>query len=268
MSSPIQTEAFLARAGRATIRTIVVDDEPLAREWIREHLRGDSEVELVAECEDGFQAVQAINQLRPDLVLLDVQMPGLDGFGVLGMLENGPPPAVVFVTAFDNYALRAFEVHAIDYLLKPVSPERLLQAVGRSKLRLERAMTEDTAAELLGLLREVRRYPDWFLVKSSGRSHFVRVKDIDWIESRRNDVVFHVGAATHVYHDTTSGMENRLDPTRFLRIHRSTIVAIDRIKELHPWFNGDYEVVLKDGTKLAMSAGYKQKLKAFRRGLV
>jgi two-component system LytT family response regulator len=261
-------EAPRARVGHAAIRTVVVDDEPLARDWIRQHLRADSEVELVAECEDGFQAVEAIDRLRPDLVLLDVQMPGLDGFGVLGMLENGPPPAVVFVTAFDSYALRAFEVHAIDYLLKPVSPERLQQAIGRSKQRLERAMTEDTARELLALLREVRRYPDWFLVKVSGRSHFVRVKDIDWIESRRNDVLFHVGAATHVYHDTTSGMEGRLDPTRFLRIHRSTIVAIDRIKELHPWFNGDYEVILRDGTKLTMSSGYKQRLRAFRRGLI
>jgi len=268
MSEPMQTEAPRARTDRATIRTIVVDDEPLAREWIREHLRADEEVELVAECEDGFKAVQAIDRLHPDLVLLDVQMPGLDGFEVLGMLENGPPPAVVFVTAFDQYALRAFEVHAIDYLLKPVSPERLQKALERSKQRLEKSMTEDTAAELVGLLKEVRRYPDWFLVKSGGRSHFVRVKDIDWIESKRNDVLFHVGAATHLYHDTTSGIESRLDPSRFLRIHRSTIVAIDRVKELHPWFNGDYEVVLRDGTKLAMSAGYKQKLKAFRRGLV
>ena len=264
----MQTEALRVRAGRATIRTIVVDDEPLAREWIREHLRADGEVELVAECEDGFKAVQAIDRLQPDLVLLDVQMPGLDGFEVLGMLENGPPPAVVFVTAFDQYALRAFEVHAIDYLLKPVSPERLHRALERSRERLEKSMTEDTAAELVGLLRDVRRYPDWFLVKSGGRSHFVRVKDIDWIESKRNDVLLHVGSATHLFHDTTSGIESRLDPARFLRIHRSTIVAIDRIKELHPWFNGDYEVVLKDGAKLARSASYKQKLKSFRRGLV
>jgi two-component system LytT family response regulator len=261
-------EAARPRTERVTIRTIVVDDEALAREWIREHLRGDEGVEIVAECEDGFKAVQAINHLRPDLVLLDVQMPGLDGFEVLGMLENGPPPAVVFVTAFDQYALRAFDVHAIDYLLKPVSPERLKKALERSKERLEKSLSEDTAAELVELLREVRRYPEWFLVKAGGRSHFVRVKDIDWIESKRNDVLFHAGAATHLYHDTTSGIEARLDPSRFLRIHRSTIVAIDRIKELHPWFNGDYEVVLKDGTKLSMSAGCKQKLKAFRRGLV
>jgi two-component system LytT family response regulator len=263
----MQTEAAKPRTEHAAIRTIVVDDEPLARDWIREHLRADEGVDLVAECEDGFKAVQAIDRLRPDLVLLDVQMPGLDGFEVLGMLEN-PPPAVVFVTAFDQYALRAFDVHAIDYLLKPVSPERLRKAIERTRERLEKSMTEDTAAELLGLLRDVRRYPEWFLVKAGGRSHFVRVKDIDWIESRRNDVVFHVGTATHVYHDTTSGIEGRLDPARFLRIHRSTIVAIDRIRELHPWFNGDYEVVLKDGTKLAMSAGHKQKLKAFRRGLI
>ena len=251
-----------------TVRTIVVDDEPLAREWIREHQQADDEVELVAECEDGFKAVQMIDKLRPDLVLLDVQMPGLDGFGVLGMLEGGPPPAVVFITAFDRYALKAFDVHAIDYLLKPVAPERLHKALERTKERLAKKTTEETAGELLELLREVRRYPDWFLVKAEGRSHFVRVKDIDWIESKRNNVVLHVGTSGHVYHDTTSGIESKLDPTRYLRIHRSTIVNIDRIKELHPWFNGDYQVVLKDGTKLTMSSTYKQKLKPFRRGVV
>jgi two-component system, LytTR family, response regulator len=250
------------------IRTIIVDDEPLAREWIREQLRADDEIEIVAECEDGFKAVQAIERLRPDLALLDVQMPGLDGFGVLSMVQDVAPPAVVFVTAFDQYALRAFDVHAADYLLKPVSPERLRTALERSKRRLEKAVAREKTAELVDLLREVRRYPDWFLVKTAGRSHFIRVKDIDWIESKRNDVLLHVGTAAYPYRETTSGIEGRLDPSRFLRIHRSTIVNIDRIKELHPWFNGDYEVVLKDGTKLAMSAGYKQKLKAFRRGLV
>ncbi len=251
-----------------SVRTIVVDDEPLAREWIREHLQADDDIDLVAECEDGFKAVQTIDRLRPDLLLLDVQMPGLDGFGVLGMLEGGPPPAVVFITAFDRYALKAFDVHAIDYLLKPVAPERLHQALERSKERLAKKATEETAGELLELLREVRRYPDWFLVKADGRSHFVRVKDIDWIESKRNNVVLHVGTSSHVYHDTTTGIESKLDPTRYLRIHRSTIVNIDRIKELHPWFNGDYQVVLKDGTKLTMSSTYKQKLKPFRRGVV
>jgi len=264
----MQNHSSAAQAENAAIRTIVVDDEPLAREWIREHLRADGGIEIVAECEDGFKAVQAIHQLKPDLVLLDVQMPGLDGFGVLSMLENSPPPAVVFVTAFDQYALRAFEVHAIDYLLKPVSPERLQTALDRIRERLEKAVSRDTAAELAGLLKEVRLYPEWFLVKTGGRSHFVRAADIDWIESKRNDVLLHVGTAAHLHHETTSGIESRLDPSRFLRIHRSTIVAIDRIRELHPWFNGDYEVVLKDGTKLAMSASYKQRLKAFRRGLV
>ncbi len=248
-----------------SVRTILVDDEPLAREWIRQQLAEEQEIEIVAECEDGFKAVQAIDHLRPDLLLLDVQMPGLDGFGVLRMLEGGPPPAVVFVTAFDRYALRAFEVHAIDYLLKPVSPERLHDALERCKERLEKKRTKDTAAELVELLREVRRYPDWFLIRTEGRSHFLRVKDIDWIESRRNNVVLHSGAASHIYQETTSGIESKLDPAEFLRIHRSTIVRIDRIKELHPWFNGDYQVTLKDGTKLTMSSSYKQKLKTFRR---
>jgi two-component system LytT family response regulator len=251
-----------------SIRTVVVDDEPLAREWIRQHLPSEDGFEVVAECEDGFKAVATIEQTKPDLLILDIQMPGLDGFGVLRMLEGGPLPAVVFVTAFDRYAVAAFEVHAVDYLLKPVSPERLAEALERSKASLQRRGSQDTAAQLLDLLKEVRRYPDWLLIKSNGRSHFIRVRDIDWIESQRNNVLLHVGTACHLYHETTGGIESKLDPGRFLRIHRSTIVNIERIKELHPWFNGDYAVTLKDGTKLTLSNSHKQKLKAFRHGIV
>ena len=250
-----------------SIRTVIVDDEPLAREWIRQNLSAEEGFEIVAECEDGFKAVSVIAQTKPDLLILDIQMPGLDGFGVLRMLEGDPPPAVVFVTAFDRYAVSAFEVHAVDYLLKPVSPERLKEALERSKASLQKRSSEDTAAQLLALLKEVRRYPDWLLIKTDGRSHFVRVRDIDWIESKRNNVLLHVGSASYLYHDTTTGIEVKLDPSRFLRIHRSTIVNIERIKELHPWFNGDYSVTLKDGSKLTMSNSYKQKLKAFRRGV-
>ncbi|HEY6930740.1 MAG TPA: LytTR family DNA-binding domain-containing protein [Thermoanaerobaculia bacterium] len=250
-----------------SIRTVIVDDEPLAREWIRQNLPAEEGFEIVAECEDGFKAVSVIAQTKPDLLILDIQMPGLDGFGVLRMLEGDPPPAVVFVTAFDRYAVSAFEVHAVDYLLKPVSPERLKEALERSKIALQKRSSEDTAAQLLALLKEVRRYPDWLLIKTDGRSHFVRVRDIDWIESKRNNVLLHVGSASYLYHDTTTGIEGKLDPSRFLRIHRSTIVNIERIKELHPWFNGDYSVTLKDGSKLTMSNSYKQKLKAFRRGV-
>jgi two-component system LytT family response regulator len=250
-----------------SIRTVIVDDEPLAREWIRQNLSAEEGFEIVAECEDGFKAVSVIAQTKPDLLILDIQMPGLDGFGVLRMLEGDPPPAVVFVTAFDRYAVSAFEVHAVDYLLKPVSPERLKEALERSKASLQKRSSEDTAAQLLALLKEVRRYPDWLLIKTDGRSHFVRVRDIDWIESKRNNVLLHVGSASYLYHDTTTGIEGKLDPSRFLRIHRSTIVNIERIKELHPWFNGDYSVTLKDGSKLTMSNSYKQKLKAFRRGV-
>jgi two-component system, LytTR family, response regulator len=250
-----------------SIRTVIVDDEPLAREWIRQNLAAEEGFEIVAECEDGFKAVSVIAQTKPDLLILDIQMPGLDGFGVLRMLEGDPPPAVVFVTAFDRYAVSAFEVHAVDYLLKPVSPERLKEALERSKASLQKRSSEDTAAQLLALLKEVRHYPDWLLIKTDGRSHFVRVRDIDWIESKRNNVLLHVGSASYLYHDTTTGIEGKLDPARFLRIHRSTIVNIERIKELHPWFNGDYSVTLKDGSKLTMSNSYKQKLKAFRRGV-
>ena len=247
------------------VRTVIVDDEPLARDWIREQLRLDEDIEVVAECEDGFQAVETISRTRPDLVFLDIQMPGLDGFGVLRSLEGHCPPAVVFVTAFDRYALQAFEVHAVDYLMKPVSAERLQEAIQRSKVHLKGQAGRETAAQLANLLSEVRRYPEWLLVKHEGRTLFVRVQDIDWIESSRNNVVLHAGTAKHVYHETTSGLAARLDPARFLRIHRSTIVNIERIKELHPWFNGDYAVTLKDGTKLTLSSTYRERLKEFRR---
>lgn len=249
-----------------SIRTVVVDDEALARDWVREQLREDGEIDIVAECEDGFKAVEAIGSTKPDLLILDIQMPGLDGFGVLRMLENRPPPAVIFLTAFDRYALQAFEVNAIDYLLKPVSPERMQSALVRIKAHVRERQSGDLATRLMTALDEKRRHLDWLLIKNDGKSHFLRVTDIDWIESQRNNVALHAGASTHVYHDTTAGIEARLDPARFLRIHRSTIVNIDRIKELHPWFNGDYAVTLKDGTRLTLSNSYKYKLKAFRRG--
>src|SRR5262249_35343510 len=149
-----------------SIRTVIVDDEPLAREWIRNQLPGEEGFEVVAECDDGFKAVSTIERMKPDLLILDIQMPGLDGFGVLRMLEGTVPPAIIFVTAFDRYAVAAFEVHAIDYLLKPVSPERLSEALERSKSVLQRKASQESAAQLLGLLKDMRHYPDWLLIKT------------------------------------------------------------------------------------------------------
>ena len=253
------------------VRTLIADDEPLSREWIRSGLADDPELEIVAECENGLQTAAEIDRLAPDLAILDVQMPGLDGFGVLESLEKSRLPAVIFVTAFDQYALKAFEAHAMDYLMKPVSRERLREAVARAKGHIERSASVEMRDAMLALLKDVQRersYPEWLLLREEGKSFFVQVKDIDWIESSRNNVLLHVGKQKHVCHETTSRIEGRLDPRKFLRIHRSAIVNIDRIKEMHPWFNGEYTVILRDGTRLTMSSTYREKLDLFRRRAV
>jgi two-component system, LytTR family, response regulator len=250
------------------IRTLIVDDEPLAREWVRNGLQEEPDVEIIGECGDGFEAVQAISEKKPQLVLLDVQMPGLDGFGVLASLEGPELPAVIFVTAFDRYALKAFEAHAVDYLMKPFSSERLHAAVERARTEIDRSSSRELRAALNALLEDIQReraYPEWLLIKRDDRSVFLKVADIDWIESSRNNVRLHVGKEVYLYHETTSGIEAKLDPKKFFRIHRSTIVNIEKIREMHPWFNGDYAVTLKDGTKLTLSSTYRERLKEFRR---
>ena len=250
------------------IRALIADDEPLAREWIRNGLSADPDVEVVGECHDGLEAVAAIERHQPDLVLLDVEMPGLNGFGILERVRTERSPAVIFITAYDQYALKAFDARAVDYLMKPISPERLNEAVARAKAHCERTSSQELRTALVSLVREVQRdrsYPEWLLLKEEGRSFFVHVPDIDWIESSRNNVLLHVGKQKHVCHETTAGMEAKLDPRRFLRIHRSAIVNIERIQELHPWFNGDYTVLLRDGTRLTMSSTYRERLKDFRR---
>ena len=250
------------------IRTLIVDDEPLAREWVRNGLQDEADIEIIGECGDGFEAVKAISEWKPHLVLLDVQMPGLDGFGVLASVEPQDLPAVIFVTAFDRYALKAFEAHAVDYLMKPFSSERLHAAVERARGEIDRSSSKDLKATLHELLQDIQReraFPEWLLIKKEERSVFLRVSDIDWIESSRNNVRLHVGKEVYLYHETTAGIESKLDPRKFFRIHRSTIVHIEKIKEMHPWFNGDYAVTLKDGTRLTLSSTYRERLKDFRR---
>ena len=250
------------------IRALIVDDEPLAREWVRSAVAEDPELEVMGECGDGFEAAEAIRRLKPDLVFLDVQMPGLDGFGVLEALSPEEIPAVVFVTAFDQYAVRAFEAQAVDYLMKPFSKERVEEAVRRVRELVKGKSLEDFRESISKIVEKIRRdrsFPEWVLLKSDGKNVFVKVKDIDWIESSRNNVRIHVGPTIYLLHETTSAIASRLDPKKFLRIHRSAIVNIERIKELHPWFNGDYAVILRDGTQLTLSSSYRDRLKEFRR---
>jgi two-component system LytT family response regulator len=246
----------------AKIRTLIVDDEPLARQRLRQLLDREADIEVAGECADGRQAVAALRQDPPDLVFLDVQMPILDGFGVLEGLGAVRLPTVIFVTAHDRYALRAFEVHALDYLLKPFDRDRFQKALDRARAQLQHNPM-DVNQRLLALLadvQEVRKPLDRLVIKSGGRVCFVRIGEIDWIEAAGNYLRLHVGRDVHLLRETMSRLESRLDPRLFARIHRSTMVNLERIRELQPSFHGDFVVKLHDGTELTLSRGYRDKL--------
>jgi two-component system LytT family response regulator len=241
----------------------VTDDEPIARRRIRRFLRAESNVDVIGECANGREAIDAIREHRPDLVFLDVQMPACDGFGVIQQLGAEQPPAVVFVTAYDEYALKAFEVHAIDYLLKPFGRDRFAQTLQHAREHLERRRAGDLGKRLMALVQDIKPEPqklDRLVVKSGGRVFFLRTQEIDWIEAAGNYVRLHLGEDSHLFRETMNNMEGRLDLQRFVRIHRSRIVNTDRIKEMQPWFNGEYVVVLQNGTRLTLSRGYREKL--------
>jgi two-component system LytT family response regulator len=245
------------------IRALIVDDEPLARERILDLLADDAEVEVVGECGDGMAALAAIERHRPDLLFLDVQMPELDGFGVLEAIDETKAPVIIFVTAYDQYALRAFEVHALDYLLKPFDRERFDKALQRAKHQIARERAGAVNQELVALLTRLKARPkplERLVIKSAGRVFFLRAEEIDWIEAAANYVKLHVGKESHLLRETINGLAAKLDPDKFLRIHRSTIINLERVKELQPWFHGDYVVILKDGTQLTSSRNYREQL--------
>jgi len=256
-----------------TLRALVVDDEAVARRRVARLLSERDDVELAGEASGGRAAVEAIGRLRPDVVFLDVQMPDLDGFQVLESLDLDELPAVVFVTAHDQHALRAFEACAIDYLLKPFPPERFHQAVDRAVRWAEQDGREVQERRLRELLREVLRGVrseggplaapplERFLVKGRGRTRFVRARDVDWIESDGNYVRLHVGAEDHLVRGTIASCAERLDPRQFVRVHRRHIVNLDRVKEVQPWFGGDQVVLLDSGQKLRLSRSFRE---AFR----
>jgi two-component system LytT family response regulator len=244
-------------------RTLIVDDEPLARERLRKLLENEPGVEIIGECTNGAEAVAAIKKDEPDLVFLDVQMPELNGFDVIGQLVGGHLPAIVFVTAHDKFALKAFEVHAVDYLLKPFDRERFQVALRRALDHVQRDQggeLNQRLSALLGDLKPPGKYPERLAVKSTGRVVFVRVEEIDWVEAADNYVELHVGTESHLHRETMSALEELLPPHTFMRISRSTIVNVDRIKELQPLFHGEYAVILRNGTKLTLSRGYREKL--------
>ena len=250
------------------IRALVVDDEPLARARVRQLLEEDDDVTLLGECADGVEAIAAIREQRPDLVFLDVQMPEKGGFDVLAALDPADRPAVVFVTAHDHHAIQAFEVNALDYLLKPFDEDRFRRTLARAKAAL-RTDPHELHRRTLALLEELkspRPAPaDRLMIREAGRLFFLRTDEIDWIESDGNYVRLHASGASHQLRETLSRLEAQLDPGRFLRIHRKAIVNLDRVKEIQPLFHGEHRVILADGTELTLSRGYRDRLARFER---
>jgi two-component system LytT family response regulator len=245
------------------IRTLIVDDEPIAREGLRVQLAKDSRVEIVAECGNGLEAVTAIQGLLPDLVFLDVQMPGMDGFEVVEAIGAEAMPAVVFVTAHDKYALQAFDVSAVDYLLKPFDAERFQKAFQRARDQIQKrdvASVNKTLRSLLESIRPSRKYLERFVVKSSGRIFFLQVDEIDWLEASDNYVSLHTGRETHLIRETLTALEAKLNPEDFIRIRHSAIVNIKRISELHPLFKGEYQILLQSGATLTSSRRYRNRI--------
>ncbi|HLM61839.1 MAG TPA: LytTR family DNA-binding domain-containing protein [Pyrinomonadaceae bacterium] len=245
------------------IKTLIVDDEPLARERIRRMLQDEKDITIVGECIGGLEAVETIERIAPDLVFLDIQMPQMNGFEILQSIELPTMPVIIFVTAFDQYALKAFEFHALDYLLKPFSKDRLRSALSRAREQIEMAQpntVDDRLSALLSDFKSENKYLERLLLKSSGRIYFVKTDEIDWIESAGNYAKLHVGQETHLLRETMSGLEESLNPENFLRIHRSCIVNIDRVKELHPLFSGDYVVIMRDNRELTLSRNYRDRL--------
>jgi two-component system LytT family response regulator len=257
------------------LRVLIVDDEPLARASLRACLGSEPEVEIVGECADGHEALAAIRERPPHLVLLDVDMPGLDGFRLLQEMAPTELPSVIFVTAHDEHAVRAFDVNALDYLVKPFGLERFRQAFRRARTAIEERDLQrnserlrdlltsrhpEKTASLMGVPGNGDHYLERLTVKSNGRIFFVRTSEIDWIKAEGNYLRLHVGSKSYLIRETMNGLEQKLDPQKFLRVHRSTIVNFDKVKEMRPWAAGDFLMTLKDGTELKLSRSYREKL--------
>jgi len=245
--------------------TLIVDDEPLAREGLRLLLSQDPEILAIQEARDGREAVASIRNARPDLVLLDVQMPEMDGFSVVREVGAELMPAVVFVTAHDQYAIQAFEINAIDYLLKPVTEERFRKALARAKARLTLKPADEAGRQILSLLETIatpRRYLKRVAVRAAGKTVFVDVEEVEWMEAAENYVQLHAGKTGHLLHVAMNTLEKSLDPDMFLRIHRSVIVNVRRIRELQPAMHGEYVITLENGVRLQSGRMYNEKLRA------
>jgi two-component system LytT family response regulator len=247
------------------IRAIIIDDEPPARKKIRHLLKSEMRIEIIGEADDGFSAVEAIDRLRPDLIFLDIQMPKMNGFEVLQAVDR--KPQVIFTTAYDQYALKAFDVRALDYLLKPFDEERFREALDRALDagggRLE---VRQKISDLLDEIQSRRPFLNRLLLKENGKIFFVKTDDIQWIEAEEKYVNLHTSGKSHLYRETMNNLEKKLDPEKFIRIHRSYIIHMDFMKELQPWSHGDYAILMKDGMKLNLGRSYRERfMKIFGR---
>jgi two-component system LytT family response regulator len=246
------------------IQAIIVDDEELARSRLKHLLKAEADIEVAAECKDGRKAVEAILASKPDLLFLDVQMPEMDGFEVLKAISDEQRPTVIFVTAYDQYALRAFDTHALDYLLKPFNRARFRKALQRARLHIARENRDQVDHRLAALLKEVRaesKYLERLVIRSAGRVTFLRADDVERFEGCANYVRLHAGKETHLMREKLSALEEKLDPKKFIRIHRSSIVKIDQVKELRSTGDGDHVVILHDGSRLSLSRGYRERFR-------
>jgi len=242
-------------------KVLIVDDERLSRRRVRRLLSMEPDCEVTGECANGVEAVAALKQSRPDIVFLDVQMPEMDGFEAARAMAAARP-VVIFTSAYDEYALRAFEVQAFDYLLKPFDSRRFRESLQRARVRVACDRSGSRSLNPAEPPHSPRITPDRIAVRNNGRVVFVKLPDIDWIEAADNYVCLHCGHETHVVRETMNELEARLDPAQFLRVHRSSIVNLDRVRELQPWFRGDYRVVLRDGTQLTLTKNHREKLES------
>jgi len=265
----------------ASVRALLVDDESLARKGLRLRLDNIADVEIVGESGDGRSALNMITELKPDLIFLDIQMPGMSGFDVVSNLQQDNMPLVIFVTAFDQYALEAFDVHAVDYLLKPIDTDRLAEAVSRAKDHLEQqgsvtekqrlleliisitGKTENSVSQLLKDHSGIKAYPDKLAIKDGGETTLVEIKDIDWVDAAGDYMCVHENDKTHVMRITMKQLEDQLDPARFQRVHRSTIVNLERVKKVCSHMNGEFYLQLHNDSTVKMSRSYKDKVKHF-----
>jgi two-component system LytT family response regulator len=263
-------------SNKQKVRTLIVDDESLARRTVRGLLLADPEIEIIGECRSGSEAVAFIRKQTPDLLFLDIQMPGMNGFETLTKIGVENIPAIVFVTAYDKYALKAFEVHAIDYLLKPFTDERFAAALAQAKQQIQMKEVNRLSRNLVAVIAQQarsesisskrNRFLTRFMIQSSGRAAFIKASDVDWIGADDYYIKLHVNGRTHLLRMSLNELEEKLDPDQFLRIHRSAIVNFERVKELQQNANNEWVVLLKDGTELKLSRSRRERLKQFLEG--